>query len=199
MTLLTSWVESANSADTDFPLNNLPYGVFSTNALEPRCGVAIGDMVLDMAALEAEDLVLLHFDPVFDVPYWNDVMDLGPKTWATLRARLTELLSSDSPDQAKVAPHLVPMSDIRLHMPLVVSEYTDFYAGRHHATNVGTMFRGAENALPPNWLHIPIAYNGRASTVVVPANALISNSRWGRLSEPLPTWATPSAWPKQTR
>ncbi len=167
MTRLTSWVESANTADTDFPLNNLPYGVFSTNSLEPRCGVAIGDMVVDMAALEAEDLVLLHFEPVFDVPYWNDVMDLGPETWASLRARLIELLSADSPDQAKVAPHLVPTSEIRLHMPLVVSEYTDFYAGRHHATNVGTMFRGAENALPPNWLHIPIGYNGRASTVVV--------------------------------
>ena len=167
MTRLTSWVESANSADTDFPLNNLPYGVFSTDSLEPRCGVAIGDMVVDMAALEAEDLMLLHFEPVFDVPYWNDVMDLGPEAWATLRARLIELLETDSPDQAKVAPHLVPMEDIRLHLPLVVSEYTDFYAGKHHATNVGTMFRGAENALPPNWLHIPIGYNGRASTVVV--------------------------------
>ncbi|GLO79337.1 fumarylacetoacetase [Sulfitobacter pontiacus] len=167
MTLLTSWVESANSADTDFPLNNLPYGVFSTDTLEPRCGVAIGDMVLDMAAVEAEDLILLHFDPVFDVPYWNDVMDLGPDAWATLRDRLTDLLATGSPDQAKVAPHLVPMADIRLHMPIVVSEYTDFYAGRHHATNVGTMFRGAENALPPNWLHMPIGYNGRASTVVV--------------------------------
>jgi fumarylacetoacetase len=167
MTLLTSWVESANNADTDFPLNNLPYGVFSTDSLEARCGVAIGDMILDMASLEEEDLILLHFEPVFDVPYWNDVMDLGPETWATLRARLIELLSSDSPDQAKVAPHLIPMADARLHMPMVVSEYTDFYAGRHHATNVGTMFRGAENALPPNWLHIPIGYNGRASTVVV--------------------------------
>ncbi|MGJ8615397.1 MAG: fumarylacetoacetase [Sulfitobacter sp.] len=167
MTLLTSWVESANSADTDFPLNNLPYGVFSTNSLEPRCGVAIGDMILDMAAMEEEDLILLHFEPVFDVPYWNDVMDLGPEAWETLRDRLIELLSSDSPEQAKVAPHLIPMEDARLHMPMVVSEYTDFYAGRHHATNVGTMFRGAENALPPNWLHIPIGYNGRASTVVV--------------------------------
>ncbi|AXI43741.1 fumarylacetoacetase [Sulfitobacter sp. SK011] len=167
MTLITSWVESANSASSDFPLNNLPYGVFSTNSLEPRCGVAIGDMILDMAAMEEEDLILLHFEPVFDVPYWNDVMDLGPDTWATLRDRLTDLLSSDSPDQARVAPHLIPMADARLHMPLVVSEYTDFYAGRHHATNVGTMFRGAENALPPNWLHIPIGYNGRASTVVV--------------------------------
>ncbi|MGJ8626071.1 MAG: fumarylacetoacetase [Sulfitobacter sp.] len=173
MTLLTSWVESANTADTDFPLNNLPYGVFSTNSLEPRCGVAIGDMILDMAAVEEEDLILLHFEPVFDVPYWNDVMDLGPDTWPTLRNRLIELLSSDSPDQAKVAPHLIPMADARLHMPMVVSEYTDFYAGRHHATNVGTMFRGAENALPTNWLHIPIGYNGRASTVVVSGTDII--------------------------
>ncbi|MFD2738188.1 fumarylacetoacetase [Sulfitobacter aestuarii] len=167
MTLLTSWVESANSADTDFPLNNLPYGVFSTNSLEPRCGVAIGDQVLDMQALEENGLIALDDEPVFDVPYWNDVMELGPKAWETLRSRLMELLSSDASDQAAVAPHLVPLSDARLHMPMVVSEYTDFYAGRHHATNVGTIFRGAENALPPNWLHIPIGYNGRASTVVV--------------------------------
>lgn len=167
MTLMTSWVESANSAETDFPLNNLPYGVFTTNWLEARCGVAIGDQIVDMAALEEEGLITLAEEPVFDVPYWNDVMDLGPAAWASLRARLVELLSADAPDQAAVAPHLVPMDEARLHMPMMVSEYTDFYAGKHHATNVGTMFRGAENALPPNWLHIPIGYNGRASTVVV--------------------------------
>ncbi|MFG6517476.1 fumarylacetoacetase [Sulfitobacter sp. 1A13496] len=167
MTLMTSWVESANSATTDFPLNNLPYGVFSTNQLEARCGVAIGDQILDMAALEEEGLIALAEEPVFDVPYWNDVMDLGPTAWASLRSRLIELLSADAPDQAAVAPHLVPMEAAQLHMPMMVSEYTDFYAGKHHATNVGTMFRGAENALPPNWLHIPIGYNGRASTVVV--------------------------------
>ena len=167
MGLMTSWVESANSADTDFPLNNLPYGVFSTDALEARCGVAIGDMILDMAALEEAELITLADEPVFDVPYWNDVMELGPDAWDSLRARLTALLSADAAEQAAVAPHLVPMAEATLHMPMVVSEYTDFYAGRHHATNVGTMFRGAENALPPNWLHIPIGYNGRASTVVV--------------------------------
>ena len=167
MTLIPSWVESANSPDTDFPLNNLPYGVFSTNQLEPRCGVAIGDQVLDMAALEEEGLITLSDEPVFDVPYWNDVMELGPDAWKTLRAKLIDLLSADSGAQATVAPYLLPMADVRLHMPLVVSEFTDFYAGRHHATNVGTMFRGAENALPPNWLHIPIGYNGRASTGVI--------------------------------
>ena len=167
MPLIKSWVASANDPGCDFPLNNLPYGVFSNDPHDARCGVAIGDQVLDMAAVEAAGLIRLSDEPVFDLPYWNDVMDLGPDAWAALRALLTDLLREHAPEQAQLAPHLVPLSDVRLHLPLVVSEFTDFYASRHHATNVGTMFRGAENALPPNWLHIPIGYNGRASTVVV--------------------------------
>ncbi|MDF3416251.1 fumarylacetoacetase [Sulfitobacter sp. M57] len=166
MTRLTSWVESANSADTDFPLNNLPYGVFSTNRLEARCGVAIGDMVLDMAALEEAGIVTIGDDPVFDVPYWNDVMEMGSDTWASLRARLIELLITDAPEQAKVAPHLVPLSEAELHLPIAVSEYTDFYAGMQHAKNMGAILRGSPD-LPANWLHIPVGYNGRASSVVV--------------------------------
>ncbi|KIN73814.1 fumarylacetoacetase [Sulfitobacter guttiformis] len=173
MTLMKSWVQSANSAKTPFPLNNLPYGVFTTNALEPRCGVAIGDMIFDMAAAEEAGLIELAEDPVFDVPYWNDVMELGPEAWDALRARLVQLLADGAAEQATVAPLLVPMADARMEMPIVVAEFTDFYAGRHHATNVGTMFRGAENALPPNWLHIPIGYNGRASTVIVSGTDII--------------------------
>lgn len=167
MPLIKSWVVSANVADGPFPLNNLPYGVFSTADTEPRCGVAIGDMVLDMAAAEEDGIIDLTDDPLFDVPFWNDLMEQGPAVWAALRARLTALLGETSTEQNKVAPLLVPMADVTLHMPMMVSEYTDFYACKNHATNVGTMFRGADNALPPNWLHIPIGYNGRASTVVV--------------------------------
>eukprot|EP00095_Tigriopus_kingsejongensis_P012658 snap_masked-scaffold6109_size4113-processed-gene-0.1 protein:Tk12658 transcript:snap_masked-scaffold6109_size4113-processed-gene-0.1-mRNA-1 annotation:"fumarylacetoacetase" len=173
MTLMKSWVASANSADTQFPLNNLPYGVFTTNMLEPRCGVAIGDMILDMYAAEEAGLIELAEDPVFDVPYWNDVMELGPEAWDALRTRLQQLLADGSPEQATVAPLLVPMTDARMELPMVVAEFTDFYAGKHHATNVGTMFRGAQNALPPNWLHIPIGYNGRASSVVVSGTDII--------------------------
>lgn len=173
MTLMKSWVESANSADTQFPLNNLPYGVFTTNSLEPRCGVAIGDMILDLYAAEEAGIVELAEDAVFDVPYWNDVMELGPEAWTALRDRLTQLLADGSSEQATVAPFLIPMADARMELPMVVAEFTDFYAGRHHATNVGTMFRGAENALPPNWLHIPIGYNGRASSVVVSGTDVI--------------------------
>jgi fumarylacetoacetase len=167
MSLMKSWVTSANSPDTDFPLNNLPYGVFSRAGEEARCGVAIGDYIVDMAALEAAGLVTLGDEPVFDLPFWNDVMELGPEAWTALRNRVSQILSDGADERPLIEPHLVPMDEVQLHLPLVVSEYTDFYAGRHHATNVGTMFRGAENALPPNWLHIPIGYNGRASTVVV--------------------------------
>lgn len=96
MTLMTSWVESANSSSSDFPLNNLPYGVFSVGNEEPRCGVAIGDQILDVAALEEAGILVLAEEPVFDVPYWNDVMELGPDAWAALRARLTSLLDRKS-------------------------------------------------------------------------------------------------------
>lgn len=173
MALIKSWVVSANSADTPFPLNNLPYGVFSTPDTEARCGVAIGDMILDMAAVEADGLLNLADDDVFDLPFWNDLMELGSEAWDILRTRLTQMLAEGSTDEATVRPHLIPLADAELHMPIAVSEFTDFYAGRHHATNVGTMFRGAENALPPNWLHIPIGYNGRASTVVVSGTEII--------------------------
>jgi fumarylacetoacetase len=166
MTLLKSWVTSANDANHPFPLNNLPYGVFSTMGTEERCGVAIGDMVLDMAALEEASLVALGDIPVFDVPYWNDVMDLGPDMWARLRSRLTELLGEGSTERAAVEPHLVALADAELHMPFAVSEYTDFYAGRQHAQNMGSILRGSPD-LPANWLHIPIGYNGRASSVVI--------------------------------
>ncbi len=179
MPLLKSWVTSANSANTDFPVNNLPYGVFSTDRLDARCGVAIGDMILDMQAAEQQGIIDLCDDPLFDVPFWNELMEQGPAVWAALRGRLTDLLSEGSKDRALIEPIMVPMSDTTLHLPLVVSEYTDFYAGRHHATNVGTMFRGADNALPPNWLHMPIGYNGRASSVVVSGTDI--RRPWGQL------------------
>lgn len=182
MSLKKSWVASANAPDHPFPLNNLPYGVFSTDALDPRCGVAIGDMIFDMQAAEESGLITLTELPLFDVPFWNELMEEGPAVWAALRARLTALLAEGAPDSDRVKSLLVAQADAELHLPFVVSEYTDFYAGRHHATNVGTMFRGAENALPPNWLHIPIGYNGRASSVVVSGTDI--RRPWGQLKSP---------------
>jgi fumarylacetoacetase len=163
MALMTSWVASANRAETPFPLNNLPYGVFSVGGDAPRCGVAIGDMILDLAAAEGAGLVTLQEGPAFDAPSWNKLMAMGPTVWADLRSQLMALLGEDGNQNTP----LVAQADAVMHMPFDVAEYTDFYAGKHHAMNVGTMFRGPENALPPNWLHIPIGYNGRASSVVV--------------------------------
>ena len=182
MTLKNSWVASANDANHPFPLNNLPYGVFSTEGTDPRCGVAIGDMILDLQAAEEAGLVKLDDAPLFDVPYWNEVMEEGPAVWAALRDRLTALLSAGAAEQDKVEPLLVPVAEAEMHLPIVVAEYTDFYAGRNHAFNVGTMFRGPENALPPNWLHIPIGYNGRASSVVVSGTDV--RRPWGQLKGP---------------
>ncbi|WP_170328380.1 fumarylacetoacetase [Ruegeria arenilitoris] len=179
MPLMKSWVASANDADHPFPLNNLPYGVFSVDGSEPHCGVAIGSMILDVTAAEAEGVIVLDDEPLFDLPFWNPLMEQGPAVWAALRARLTSLLAEGSDEQEKVEPLLVPQDAAELQMPFAVSEYTDFYAGRHHAQNVGTMFRGPENALPPNWLHIPIGYNGRASSVVVSGSDI--RRPWGQL------------------
>ncbi|OIP84016.1 MAG: fumarylacetoacetase [Rhodobacterales bacterium CG2_30_65_12] len=182
MKLLTSWLESANSAETLFPLNNLPYGVFSVGDGDLRCGVAIGDRIIDATGLEAAGL--LRADPqadVLDAPYWNDFMGLGPKVWSAYRTALTGMLaeSADAAAQDAVTTFSVPMAEAVLHLPFRVSEYTDFYAGKHHATNVGTMFRGAKNALPENWLSIPIGYNGRASSVVVSGTPV--RRPWGQI------------------
>ena len=191
--LIRSWVKSANAADCPFPLNNLPCGVFSVGDEELRCGVAIGDYVLDVTGLEEEGLLSLAGGPLLDVPFWNEVMGAGPAVWADLRGRLTALLAEGSADQAGVEPFLVPLAEVELHLPFLVAEYTDFYAGRHHATNVGTMFRGAENALPPNWLHIPIGYNGRASSVVVSGTEV--RRPWGQVKGP--DHAVPSFQPSR--
>ncbi|MBS0564147.1 MAG: fumarylacetoacetase [Proteobacteria bacterium] len=182
MGLERSWVAGANVAETDFPLNNLPCGVFSTSGDEPRCGVAIGEMILDVAGLEAAGILKVAEDPVLDVPFWNDFMDLGQGAWSGFRAALAELLREGSDHRAQVEPFLIRQQEARLHLPFLVSEFTDFYASRHHAFNVGTMFRGPENALPPNWLHIPIGYNGRASSVVVSGTEV--RRPWGQIRPP---------------
>lgn len=187
MTLIQSWVESANSSTTPFPLNNLPYGVFSTSNLSPRCGVAIGNRILDIKSLEADNVLNTASLPnasgaLFADASWNRLMSLQPDAWKAFRAQLGTLLKHGCDQQSRVEPHLHDMESATLHMPFEVCEFTDFYAGRHHATNVGTMFRGAENALPPNWLHIPIGYNGRASSVVVSGADV--RRPWGQLKSP---------------
>ena len=136
-----------------------------------RVGVAIGNYVLDLWELEQDSRLDVGPLGVFSGGSLNPFMALGPKVWSKTRARISELLRHDHPelrDNEELRKQaLVPMRDAKLHMPFAVSGYTDFYSSKEHATNVGVMFRGKDNALQPNWLHMPIAYNGRASTVVV--------------------------------
>ena len=182
MPLLKSWVESANDPESDFPLNNLPCGVFSTEGGKARCGVAIGAMILDLSAAEEAGQIALAEGPLFERPAWNAFMARGPETWAALRRQLSDALAEGSPKRPALEPFLVPQSAARMHLPFAIAEFTDFYSGRNHAENVGTMFRGADNALPPNWLHMPIGYNGRASSVVVSGTDI--RRPWGQLKSP---------------
>ena len=157
---------------SDFPIQNFPYGVFSTkDGLAPRVGVAIGDYVLDLWQLVQDCRIDVVEPAVFAAAMLNPFMALGPTVWSRTRARISELLRADHSelrDNPKLRQRaLVPMADVKLHMPIAVAGYTDFYSSKEHATNVGVMFRGKDNALQPNWLHMPIGYNGRASTVVV--------------------------------
>ena len=159
-------------ADSDFPIQNLPFGIFSTQAHpNKRVGVAIGDFVLDLAVIEATDLLRVQVNAVFNQPTLNSFIALGKPVWQEARKRISELLRADHPrlrdDVALRAKALIPMHEVEMHMPIQVSGYTDFYSSREHATNVGMMFRDPANALLPNWLHLPVGYNGRASSVVV--------------------------------
>jgi fumarylacetoacetase len=157
-------------AHSDFSVHNLPFGIYSTSRQKPQVGIAIGDQIINLAAVNMHKLLAgPDIDPrVFDQASLNPLIRLGKPVTQSLRQQLQALLTDpDSPLRAVADSVLVPQADSRLHMPIEVGDYTDFYSSEAHATRVGTMFRGAENALPPNWKHLPIAYHGRASSVVV--------------------------------
>lgn len=173
---IKSWIDSANEAATDFPIQNLPYGVFRPKGAEnaePRIGVAIGAVVLDLRgcvesrlfdALSPESRCALCAKTL------NDFMALGRDYWKPVRQRISELLRSDSAtirDHSKLrAELLIPQDEIEMLLPCSIGDYTDFYASLHHATNVGSMFR-PDNPLMPNWKHLPVGYHGRSSSIVI--------------------------------
>ncbi len=150
--------------DTGFGIDNLPYGVFSTPGTAPRTGAAIGDAVLDLAAATGDDV---HASGSL-----NAFLARGPQAWADLRAQLTEWFTHES-HQGTVEPHLVPRSEVTLHLPVEVADYVDFYSSRHHAENLGRMFRPDSEPLTPNWKHLPIGYHGRAGTVQVSGTPVV--------------------------
>ena len=164
---LASWVESAQGSD--FPIQNLPLGIFSVGDRRRHAGVAIGDFVLDLTGI-AE---LLDEDWMEDLsrPVLNAWLARGPEAQRALRERLSELLSNEK-YRDDVGPELVGQTEVRMHLPCVVGDYTDFYVGIHHATNVGKQFR-PDNPLLPNYKYVPIGYHGRASSVRVSGEPVI--------------------------
>jgi fumarylacetoacetase len=161
-------------SDHPFPIQNLPFGVFrAAPEGPPRIGVAIGDFVLDLAT--AAQHGLLHIDGLaadyFGQRTLNDFMARGRATWRATRQQVSELLRRDNPklrdDAALRDKALIPRSQVQMLLPARIENYTDFYSSKEHATNVGVMMRGADNALMPNWVHLPVAYHGRASSVIV--------------------------------
>jgi fumarylacetoacetase len=156
---LTSWCESAQGSD--FPIQNLPLGIFSVGERRRRAGVAIGDYVLDLAGIA--DLLDEDWRDDLSQPVLNGWLARGLDVHDALRARLVELLS-DAKYRDDVEPQLVGQTEVRLHVPCLIGDYTDFYVGIHHATNVGKQFR-PDNPLLPNYKYVPIGYHGRASSV----------------------------------
>jgi len=166
-----SWISAANHAACDFPLQNLPFGIFSeAGSSARRVGVAIGDQIADLSVLQQAGLLTLT-EPVFARPRLNDFIALGRPVWREIRMQLSKLFDADDPrlrDAVELRSRaLVPLATATLHLPVEIPGYTDFYSSKEHATNVGSMFRDPKNALLPNWLEMPIGYNGRASSVVV--------------------------------
>ncbi|HUY18398.1 MAG TPA: fumarylacetoacetase [Candidatus Binataceae bacterium] len=170
---LISWVEVA--PDSDFPIQNLPYGVFRAGAgAGPRIGVAIGDWVIDLAAIHEAGLfsaTAIAGENLFASEFLNDFMARGGEVWGEVRRRISELLRADNPElrdaQRLRERALVRRERVAMQMPVAVGDFIDFYSSREHATNAGSLFRDPKNALPPNWLHLPIAYHGRAGSLRV--------------------------------
>jgi fumarylacetoacetase len=163
---LRCWVASANDSATDFPVDNLPYGVFQAKNAA-HIGVAIGDQILDLRRCVRVGL-LGGLPPLVEdscaASVLNSLMSLGPQRWSALRSRITTLLT-DTSLRSQVEPLLVPLRDAEMQLPAQIGDYTDFYASIHHATRVGKLFR-PDNPLLPNYKYVPIGYHGRASSIV---------------------------------
>lgn len=168
---LTSWVTSANDGSADFPIQNLPFAVFRRAALHEtfRCGVAIGDQILDLRALNALSLYAGKAAEALaacDGATLNPFMALSNAHWSALRSALSETLLAGSPHEAKLGDALVPQAVAEYTVPASIGDYTDFYASVHHATTVGRLLR-PDNPLTPNYKWLPIGYHGRASSIRV--------------------------------
>lgn len=160
-----------DTAGTDFPLENIPFGIFSTATLSKRPGTAIGSFCVDLRSLEEQGKIGVAGTTLFATDSLAPFMQQGRKCWQTVRKQLQALLAATAADAA----FLAPLSQAKMHLPCVIGDYTDFYASKEHAVNIGTMFRGKENALMPNWFRVLIqgAYPCR-----IPRTCIISGCEW---------------------
>lgn len=164
LTTLRTWVSVPDNSD--FSIYNLPYGIFSVNDNVPRAGIAIGEQIVDLTAVA--DLGLLDVNSTyFSQATLNDFIDLGKKITNKVRLDVQRLLVSENSPLKNHTDVFVLQQDATMHLPVHVGDYTDFYSSIEHAANVGKMFRDPENALLPNWKHLPVGYHGRASSIVV--------------------------------
>lgn len=165
-----SWLEVP--AQTDFPIQNIPFGVFLTKEDVVTIGTRIGNFAIDLGALQQLDYFngIELTDDMFMQDTLNDFISDGKKTWRLVRNRIAEIFDANNPllrDNAKHRDIIVfDINDVEMQLPVLIGDYTDFYSSKEHATNVGTMFRDPNNALLPNWLHVPVGYHGRSSTIV---------------------------------
>jgi len=167
--MTTSWLDLPTNHP--FGLATLPYGVFSTDDPDlRRVGVRIGDLVLDAGV--AAECVGMESGITWLQPSLNNFLALGPPAWHAARAWLAEALSNPALRDG-IEPHLIPITEVTLHLPIEVADYVDFYANEHHATNIGKIFRPDAEALTPNWKHLPIGYHGRSGTVVVSGTDMV--------------------------
>ena len=163
-----TWVPGAAGSGHD--VDHLPYGVVSAEGDAPRVGVRIGDFVLDLAPVAASDL--MNEVDLFSAPTLTPLLSAGRSTWTSVRSWLAAVLTDPS-ERSAVEPHLVPLSEVGLHMPFEVADYVDFYCSLEHASNVGRIFRPDAEPLLPNWRHLPVGYHGRAGTVVASGTPVV--------------------------
>ncbi|MBL7834219.1 MAG: fumarylacetoacetase [Cyclobacteriaceae bacterium] len=191
---LKSWVEVPHGSD--FPIQNLPFGIFKTKYLSPVAGVAIGDHVLDLVYLHENGFLdgLGLPSGIFNQRFLNDFIALGKKQTREVRERISELLQHDNTElKNNVAAReiaLIPMNEVQMLMPVRVPNYTDFYSSEEHATNVGSMFRDPKNALLPNWKHLPVGYHGRPSSIVVSGTPIKRPKGQIKLGDDPPSFAS---------
>ncbi len=165
-----SWLSV--SENSDFPIQNIPFGVFLTKENIVTVGTRIGDYAIDLGALQQMNYFsgIDLTDDMFMQDTLNDFISDGKKTWRLVRNRIADIFDEKNPKLRDNEKHkdivIFNIADVEMQLPVLIGDYTDFYSSKEHATNVGTMIRDAENALLPNWLHIPVGYHGRSSTII---------------------------------